>query len=92
MPVADGSACVPANPTIIRQFTIFDSRIAEQTVYMPVGSKVLTAQFNGVLYIWAAGPQGAPMQEYPIWVLGMGDMVNMQNGRYVATVTYNPRY
>jgi hypothetical protein len=62
-----------------------------QTVEMPVGAKILTAQLReGRIYVWAEVRADAPLQFRPFWICGTGEnlyhMTAIQESVYVATV------
>lgn len=60
-----------------------------QFIEMPVGAKILTAQFQGnVLNVWAECEPDNLIEEVPIRIIGTGNPVfgDMTRWRYLTTV------
>ena len=58
-----------------------------QTVEMPVGANILSAQMqNGELCLWAEVDDEKPTEYRSIWIYGTGHLMDDALVRYISTV------
>ena len=57
-----------------------------QTITMPAGAQILSAQMQGqMLCLWALVNPAAPGKDREIEVLGTGNLLSDENRRYIST-------
>jgi hypothetical protein len=59
----------------------------QQTILMPAGARILSAQYQGAeLVLWAlVNPDGAPIRRY-IWIIGTGNPMPSKLLNHIDTV------
>lgn len=62
-----------------------------QSVFLPVGSQVLTSEFQGnELFVWALVDDQVATEDYQFRIVGTGhDADGLEGWRYINTVFYN---